>query len=512
MEEMQEALRGKSRRSQAIDCMLSEAECSFSTDSLDDRAIRDEGSQRDSSTMISEFSSTRTLMNIDDEGKRCFEEEDSSQKGFFLSRRFSDSTEIEQEITSTKYSWEMNIAQRGTILDQNIENSCESKSNDKYEIRYEQKSMDKKMKGERLSKVVKKKKSESLEEKTVTKRSAETKSLSTTVSMKSRRDGSSTSKSSNMQKVKLSKPLTLEKSTSPIRGTIVTTVKARSPSPVRAKCSKINESTSSEKLRKATGKSNSPSPTRLEKSKAIKSADKLVAVKLGKSVKLKEETHAFDTTSNDETINKTTQNIDKISVEKDESKMESLRTQRKKKIVLDFDEFPPPRTEKRSHVHSEHLNVPETGIYLSPIEENSEASTGSGQNKFATEHYGAGKMMETTLEYDHARKYHTYPKSRIPVARWSKERRFGNLMMDPKMYPLEPREIDLEAFQQLHTADSQEELQEFLLLESQCSGNLGLAGNMSTSEVSCSEHHSEDERGTMSGILVDRITNNIATG
>nr|XP_033332556.1 uncharacterized protein LOC117224012 [Megalopta genalis] len=66
--------------------MLSEAECSFSTDSLDDRAIRDESSQRNSSTMISEFSSTKTLMNIDDEGAK--------QRGVFLgderSRRAGD--------------------------------------------------------------------------------------------------------------------------------------------------------------------------------------------------------------------------------------------------------------------------------------------------------------------------------------------------------------------------------------------------------------------------------------
>ncbi|XP_015434422.1 PREDICTED: uncharacterized protein LOC107190182 [Dufourea novaeangliae] len=191
-----------------------------------------------------------------------------------------------------------------------------------------------------------------------------------------------------------------------------------------------------------------------------------------------------------------TENVDNILV--NESMMEVLRNERRQKIVLDFNEFPPPRSEKRSHtrINPDSLNVPEPGFYLSPIEENSEASTGSGQSKVATESYG--KTIDAGLEYDHARKYHTYPKSRIPVARWSKERRIGNLMMDPKMYPLEPREIDLEAFQQLHTADSQEELQEFLLLESQCSGNLGLAGNMSASEVSCSDHHSEDERGTMS--------------
>ncbi|RLU21523.1 hypothetical protein DMN91_005896, partial [Ooceraea biroi] len=69
MEEMQEALRGKNRtrRLDVTDCMLNDAECSYSSDSLDDRALKDESSQRDSSTVISEFSSTRTLMNIDNE-------------------------------------------------------------------------------------------------------------------------------------------------------------------------------------------------------------------------------------------------------------------------------------------------------------------------------------------------------------------------------------------------------------------------------------------------------------
>lgn len=491
MEEMQEALKGKSRQSQAIDCMLSEAECSFSTDSLDDRAIRDESSQRDSSTMISEFSSTRTLMNIDDEGKRCSEEEDSSPKGFFLSRRFSDSVDIERGIT--EYSWEMSTSNRETILDQkgttftkNTRDVPEAKHNEKYEIKTEQKTG-----SERSSKVVEKKKLESSEEKSVT-----TKLLSTSVPGKSKQDGSSASKSSNVQKMKLSRSSTLDKSTSPMKGT---TVKARSPSPILA--TKVNESTSmGEKQRRVTCKSNSPSPTRLDKSKLMKSSDKLIATKSMKGVKSKEETRVLDTTASSEAVSKTVENIDEVTIE-NESKMELLKTQRRKKIVLDFDEFPPPRTEKKSCAHSDRLNVPETGVYLSPIEENSEASTGSGQNKFVTGHYG--KTMETTLQYDHARKYHTYPKSRIPVARWSKERRYGNLMMDPKMYPLEPREIDLDAFQQLHTADSQEELQEFLLLESQCSGNLGLAGNMSASEVSCNEHHSEDERGTMSGIVVD---------
>lgn len=477
MEEMQEALRGKSRQSEAIDCMLSEAECSFSTDSLD-RAIREEGSQRDSSTMISEFSSTRTLMNIDDEGKRCFEEEDPHQKGFFLSRRFSDSLEIEQEITTTEYSWEMSASNKETSSFECVENVLFESTKRESKSEGQKSKVDKKTRTERVNKVVRKKKLESTEEKSVAKKSTETKSHPA----KNRRDSASgtSGKSSNVHKMRSSRPLTVEKS---IKGT---NVKARSPSPDQAKCSKMNES--SEKHRNVK----SPSPTR---SRQVRSNDKLIVTKYAK---FKEEEASI---SSDEVAYRRMESVDKVSIENEN------RSERRKKIVLDFDEFPPPRSERKTQARSDLSNIQEAGFYLSPIEENSEASTGSGQSKQVIEHYG--KMMETSMEYDHARKYHTYPKSRIPVARWSKERRFGNLMMDPKMYPLEPREIDLEAFQQLHTADSQEELQEFLLLESQCSGNLGLAGNISTSEISCNEHHSEDERGTMSGIIVDRIVNDL---
>lgn len=480
MEEMQEALRGKSRQFEAIDCMLSEAECSFYTDSLD-RAIREEGSQRDSSTMISEFSSTRTLMNIDDEGKRCFEDEDVHQKGFFLSRRFSDSLEIEQEITSTEYSWEMSASNKETSSFEYVENVLFENTKHESKSGEQKNKMDKKTRTERVSKMMKKKKLENTEEKNVVKKCTETKSHP----MKNKRDSVSdtSNKSSNIHKMRSLKPLTLEKS---IKRTNVN-MKARSPSPDQAKCSKMNES--SEKHRNVK----SSLPTR---SRQVRSNDRLIATKPVKYAKFKEEEVSI---SSDEVACRRMESINKISIESEN------RSERKKKIVLDFDEFPPPKSERKNQTRSDLSNIQEAGFYLSPIEENSEASTGSGQSKQVVEHYG--KMMETSMEYDHARKYHTYPKSRIPVARWSKERRFGNLMMDPKMYPLEPREIDLEAFQQLHTADSQEELQEFLLLESQCSGNLGLAGNMSISEVSCNEHHSEDERGTMSGIIVDRIIN-----
>lgn len=428
--------------------MLSEAECSFSTDSLDDRAIRDENSQRDSSTMISEFSSTRTLMNIDDEGKRCFDEE-ASAKGFFLSRRYSDSMEIERETENTEYSWETRTSTKEEtfkntvkieIKDDTVESSV---TNGRQKVKSE--------------KVIKTRKSDKSDE------NIETKSSSMNTSVKSKRDSIESSSSRLTSRKKLKSP-TRESSISPIR----------SPSPGKMKSSKVECSTIDKQRNiKVT-----------DKSKHLRSTEKL-STKSSRSIKPKD-----------------TQDTTKKSIDVEP---EVLRNEKRKKIVLDFNEFPPPRSEKRSHGHSENLNVSEVGCHLSPIEENSEASTGSGQSKIVTEKYTSGKSMETGLEYDHARKYHTYPKSRIPVARWSKERRFGNFMMDPMMYPLEPREIDLEAFQQLHTVDSQEELQEFLLLESQCSGNLGLAGNMSASEVSCSEHHSEDERGTMSGILIDRL-------
>lgn len=487
MEEMQEALKGKSE-SDGIDCMLSEPECSFSTDSLDDRAIRDESSQRDSSTMISEFSSTRTLMNIDDEGKRCFDEEDTSPKGFFLSRRHSDSMEVEQESSTTEYSWEMNSSSKQTTSHW-IETS-EDIIGEVSEIKGKQilaRKIREKVKPEKSSKEATRKE-RTTEERTVAWKGAEAKSLSTAVSVKVKRDSvGGASKSSGVQKTKLqacrSPVLGKSASRSPMRATrnvgdSNASLKSRSPSPKGSKYMKPSDSPSTESQRSARV-NQSTSATRSEKQRHLTK---------------KEEVHESHVTC------KTIKGIEGVFVEY-EGSMESLQSERRKKIVLDFDEFPPPRSEKKSNarMHSDFLNVPEPGFYLSPIEENSEASTGSGQSKAAPENIG---KPEPALEYDHSRKYHTYPKSRIPVARWSKERRLGNLMMDPKMYPLEPREIDLEAFQQLHTADSQEELQEFLLLESQCSGNLGLAGNMSTSEASCSEHHSEDERGTMSGTVV----------
>nr|XP_012219363.1 PREDICTED: uncharacterized protein LOC105670421 [Linepithema humile] len=179
----------------------------------------------------------------------------------------------------------------------------------------------------------------------------------------------------------------------------------------------------------------------------------------------------------------------------------------KKKIVLDFSEFPPSKYEKKIREQNFYSDTKKptasdeqkSPFYLSLIEESNEMPSVSDQNKLKA------KINKTISEesivkstYDCKKKYHTYPKSRIPVSKRTIERKIENYVMDPRMFPLEPREIDLESFQQLHTVDSQEELQEFLLLESQCSGNLGLAATISTSKVFYDEYNIEDERGTMS--------------
>lgn len=437
-------------------------------------------------------------MNIDDEGKRCFEEEELSPKGFFLSRRHSDSMDVEQEVSTMEYSWEMTVSdrekasQRKEMSQENFEDELEVKDilvnkrlNEK--MRYE--------KGKEMRRKIS-------EEKSVAKKGAEAK-LSTTVTVKVKREVSAKSLSSE-KKTRVSKSPRVRKSPShsPMRttGSVVDSdiSMKRSPSPKGAKHLKAHESPLNDRQKNMKVKPSSLSPTSSDKSEQLTSTTKLTGSKFVRGNRLKEET-------SENVVTRVKENVD-TKLEEGKGSTELLRTERKKKIVLDFSEFPPPKSERKGHarMHPDFLNVPEPGFYLSPIEENSEASTISGQSKIVSESHG--KSVEAPMEYDHTRKYHTYPKSRIPVARWSKEQRFGNFMMDPKMYPLEPREIDLEAFQQLHTADSQEELQEFLLLESQCSGNLGLAGNMSTSEVSCDEHHSEDERGTMSGTVVDLLT------
>lgn len=149
---------------------------------------------------------------------------------------------------------------------------------------------------------------------------------------------------------------------------------------------------------------------------------------------------------------------------------------------------------------------------LTPIEENSEQSTESGSTPGSLSYENKQGMCcinesnipqrissscdpipsTSSITFSHAEmheKYQTFPKSKIPVAQ-------KNFRQQSTMYPLEPRELDPAAFHQLHTADSQEELQEFLLLESECmtdGRNRGLASAFVMSDDEHSETGSNEE-------------------
>lgn len=114
---------------------------------------------------------------------------------------------------------------------------------------------------------------------------------------------------------------------------------------------------------------------------------------------------------------------------------------------------------------------------LSPIEENSEHSTGSSRDttlkysQYPQIYSSSFNPIPSEPEYeDYPEKFQTFPRSK------NGNRNIGinkNYYYETTMYPLEPRELDPIAFNQLHTADSQEELQEFLLLESECMNEKG---------------------------------------
>lgn len=137
-------------------------------------------------------------------------------------------------------------------------------------------------------------------------------------------------------------------------------------------------------------------------------------------------------------------------------------------------------------IHDSEHEPPASFYLLPPIEEKSEPST-SGSSK--SDNYDASKRhISTSLHNistsrdnrmdDESPRSQTFPRSRASA---SESQRCGprhNFSQNNTLYPLEPRELDPESFQQLHTADSQEELQEFLLLESQCTttdNNAGIA-------------------------------------
>ena len=157
---------------------------------------------------------------------------------------------------------------------------------------------------------------------------------------------------------------------------------------------------------------------------------------------------------------------------------------------------------------------------LSPIQESSEPSTESSCNggsngvgirrterhesstiKLLSASCEAIPTIDASMTSELQTKYLTFPRSKIPVLSPMRTNACYSVPEDPMMYPLEPRELDPAGFHQLHMADSQEELQEFLLLESQCmtTDGQGLAAAFVTSDE---EHfHSDgDEQCTMSGI------------
>jgi len=395
MEEMQEALRGKNRarRLNAIDCMPNDANCSYSSDSLDDHTLRDESSQKDSSTVISEFSSTRTLMNIGNDTKSLFDEDEAVSEKYVLFRRYSDFMDSKTNITAIQYPWQINVS---------YEEQAPITSDLMMQIK----------KKEQRKKI-------------------DSKYISHMISSKNKTD-TFESIASNMEKC----DFTFEK------------------------------------------------------------------------------TAVTSSISNLKDISTSILNMQNTEIKSEEHKQGMMKTSEQLPVKStdyrrNFTEFPLTRHEKKIQEYSQAVvkevspNRLKSPFYLSSNEEKSETKRMSDQNNPDT------KMHETIPEelvvksvYDYKRKYHTYPKSRIPISKYSRERYYENYIMDPRMFPLEPREIDLESFQQLHIADSQEELQEFLLLESQCSGNLGLAGNVFASEVSCDGYRTEDERGTMSGRIL----------
>jgi hypothetical protein len=388
MEEMQEALRGKNRtrRLNAVDCMPNDADYSYSSDSLDDRALRDE-----SSTVISEFSSTRTLMNIGDDIKPPFDEDEAASEKYLLFRKDSDS---KANNTTIQYPWQINAF-------------------------YEEQAS---ITSDLMMQIKKKEQRKNIDPKYI----------SHMISSENRTDTLVESIASNMEKCDFAF----------------------------------------------------------------------------------EKTGITSSISNLKDISTSILNIENTKIKSEEHKQGMMKTLEQSPVKStdrrNFIEFPPTRHEKKIQEYSQsvvkeivspnRLNSP---FYLPSNEEKSETKRMSGQNNPDI------KIYETIPEelvvksvYDYKRKYHTYPKSRIPISKYSRERHYENYIMDPRMFPLEPREIDLESFQQLHIADSQEELQEFLLLESQCSGNLGLAGNVFASEISCDGYRMEDERGTMSGRIL----------
>jgi len=168
--------------------------------------------------------------------------------------------------------------------------------------------------------------------------------------------------------------------------------------------------------------------------------------------------------------------------------------------------------------------TPSSFYLLSPIQESSEPSTenscnagsdGVGARNYMDKHeHSTMKFLSASCEvisstdanmtsHNLQTKYQTFPRSKIPVFNPIRSNACYGVPEDPTMYPLEPRELDPAGFHQLHMADSQEELQEFLLLESQCMtlDGHGLAAAFIVSDDE-DGHSEDDDRGAVSGIII----------
>lgn len=438
MEEMQEALKGNYCVDLDVaNCMPSGTECSFSRDSLDDHGLRDsESSQKDSSTMISEFSSTKTLMNISDDVGLSFDEDKTASKERLLLRRYSDSIKIEKDITA----------------DANIQYSSQIDTSRKEQTPI---AFDLTM---RLHEIEQ--------------NNVKYKYISHTLSLKNKRSVLVKSITNNMNYESDVKENYTEQ-------TIIKGISASSLNTQDVKHPERKQSVKTPSISKE------PFLIKTECVKPIiqkNIIDEPLATMKSFNI---ENTYVNEQTSN-------------IS-----------RQYKKKKIVLDFNEFPPSKYEKKIQEQKFHSDTKETTLdeqkspfYLSLFAENNEIPSVSDQNKLKI---NRNISEEFIIKSTYCKqKYHTYPMSKIPVSKRSINRKIENYTMDPRMFPLEPREIDLESFQQLHTVDSQEELQEFLLLESQC-GNLGLASTTSTSKMF--DEYSTEERSTMSGRSLFKTNN-----
>lgn len=109
---------------------------------------------------------------------------------------------------------------------------------------------------------------------------------------------------------------------------------------------------------------------------------------------------------------------------------------------------------------------------LSPIIEKSEASSLSSNER------PLGKLLSSSMHAVGAYQTHPPADAHLRSQTFPRVSHSRPVLISSEMYPLEPRELDPSCYQQLHAADSQEELQEFLLLESEClkiEGNRGLA-------------------------------------